>query len=48
MEDACAYCGDEITGEAVRQDEQVFCSQDCLDAYNEEALEFLEDEEIDS
>ncbi|UCG50379.1 MAG: hypothetical protein JSW58_09185 [Candidatus Latescibacterota bacterium] len=47
MEEFCAYCGDEILGEVVRHDDNVFCCQECLDAYNDEALLFLEEDERD-
>ncbi len=47
MEGSCAYCGDEVIGDGVKQDSQLFCCQECLDAYNGETLSLLEDEEID-
>jgi hypothetical protein len=47
MEEFCAYCGEEVVGEGVRQNDNVFCSQECLDAFNEEELLFMEEEERD-
>jgi predicted nucleic acid-binding Zn ribbon protein len=46
--DTCAYCGDEIIGSGVRLYDQVFCSQECLEAYSEETFDFLEDEEFET
>ena len=48
MEESCAYCGDEVPGGGVKQDEQLFCCQECLNAHNEETLSFLEEDESDS
>ena len=45
MEEFCAYCGDEIEGEAIRHNDNVFCSQECLDAFNEEELLFMDEDE---
>lgn len=42
MQESCAYCGEEILADAIRQDDQVFCSQECLDAYNGDAFDFLD------
>ncbi len=47
MEDFCAYCGEEIAGEGIHQNDNVFCSQECLDAFNEEELLFMDEEEKD-
>lgn len=47
MEEFCAYCGEEVMGGGVRQDDDVFCTQECLDAFNEEALLFMEEDERD-
>lgn len=27
----CAYCGDEFTGKAIRQDGEIYCSRSCAD-----------------
>ncbi|GEM_PF-5608174 len=45
--DLCAYCGDEIEDEGVEIGEQTFCSQECVDAYNEERLEFIDEDDFD-
>ncbi|MEJ2720736.1 MAG: hypothetical protein P8181_06290 [bacterium] len=45
MEEFCAYCGDRVYGDAIRENENVFCCEECLDAYNDEALLFLEEDE---
>lgn len=42
--ETCAYCGDEIEGDGFRMYDRVFCSQECLDAYSAEGLDFLEEE----
>jgi hypothetical protein len=47
MDDSCAYCGDEIEGEGVRQGELTFCSQECLDAYNEDSFDDIDEVEFD-
>lgn len=47
MVEFCAYCGEEMVDGSVRQNENVFCSQECLDAYNEETLLFAEEDERD-
>ena len=47
MEEFCAYCGEEVVGEGVHSNDTVFCSQECLDAYNEEELLFMDEEERD-
>jgi endogenous inhibitor of DNA gyrase (YacG/DUF329 family) len=47
MEEFCAYCGEEVVGEGVHSNDSVFCSQECLDAFNEEELLFIEEEERD-
>ena len=47
MVEFCAYCGEEMVDGGMRQNENVFCSQDCIDAYNEEALLFAEEDERD-
>ena len=45
MEEFCAYCGGRVYGDAIRENENVFCCEECLDAYNDEALLFLEEDE---
>lgn len=45
--DLCAYCGDEIEDDGLEIDDQIFCSQGCVDVYNEERLEFLEEDDFD-
>jgi hypothetical protein len=47
MEEFCAYCGEEIVGDAIHHNDNVFCSQECLDAFNEEELLFLDEDERD-
>lgn len=47
MEEFCAYCGEEIVGEGIHHNDNVFCSQECLDAYEEELLFMDEDERDD-
>jgi hypothetical protein len=47
MEEFCAYCGEEIVGDGIRQNDNAFCCEECLDAYNEEAMLFLEEDERD-
>jgi len=47
MEEFCAYCGEEIVADAIHQNDNVFCSQECLDAYNQEELLFMDEEERD-
>lgn len=47
MEESCAYCGDEVIGDSLRQDGKSFCCEECLDAYNAETMSILEDEEFD-
>ena len=47
MEQFCAYCGDRVLGDAIRQKQNVFCCEECLDAYNEEALLFLDEDKRD-
>ncbi len=27
----CAYCGEEFTGKAIRQDGEIYCSRSCAD-----------------
>jgi predicted nucleic acid-binding Zn ribbon protein len=45
--ESCAYCGEDIEGEGVEVDGQIFCSEECLDAYNEERLDFLDPDDFD-
>ena len=40
MHETCAYCGDEILDDVFTRDDRVFCSQECLDAYDEEAFDY--------
>lgn len=47
MEEFCAYCGEEVVGEGVHANDAVFCSQECLDAFSEEELLFMDEEERD-
>jgi hypothetical protein len=47
MDEVCAYCGDKVLGDAIRGNGKVFCCDECLDAYNEEALLFLEEDDGD-
>lgn len=47
MEESCAYCGEEVLGEGLRQDDQVFCCQECMDAANQETFDFLDVHEYD-
>ena len=47
MEEFCAYCGEEVVSDGVHQNDNVFCSRECLDAYNEEELLFMDEEERD-
>jgi len=47
MEEFCAYCGEEVVNEGIHQHDNVFCSRECLDAYNEEELLFIDEEERD-
>ncbi|MHB8078828.1 MAG: hypothetical protein ACYDIE_06200 [Candidatus Krumholzibacteriia bacterium] len=42
----CAWCGDEVTGKAVRFKNLSFCSDDCRDEWEEDA-EAGEDAEFD-
>jgi hypothetical protein len=42
MEECCAYCGEEILGEAVVRSGMVYCCQECLNAVNEDQFEFLD------
>lgn len=48
MEEFCAYCGEVVIGEGPRQKDNAFCCEECLDAFNEEAMLFLEEEERDA
>lgn len=32
--EVCAYCGEQIVGDEVRWNDDVFCSQDCLQEYD--------------
>ena len=47
MDEFCAYCGDKVIGDAIREKDTVFCCEECLDAYNEETLLFLEEDDRD-
>jgi len=47
MEEFCSYCGEEVVGVGVHANDNVFCSQECLDAYNEEELLFMDEDERD-
>ncbi len=42
MTEHCAYCGDEIVAEAVRDDDRVFCCEECLDAFNEDSFDHMD------
>ena len=42
MENSCAYCGEEVLGEGYKQNDQVFCSEQCVDAANRETFDFLD------
>jgi len=45
----CAYCGDEFTGKAIRQDGEAYCSMSCADqAIAEEEYEDYEEYEEDN
>ena len=46
-EEFCAYCGEEVVGVGVHANDNVFCSQECLDAFNEEELLFMDEDERD-
>ena len=43
----CAFCGEEVLEGGFTLYEHIFCSEECLEAYREEALDLLEDEEFD-
>lgn len=47
MEEFCAYCGEEIVGDVIHHNDNAFCSQECLDAFNEEELLFTDEDERD-
>lgn len=47
MEETCSYCGEEILGEGVRYNEQAYCCQECVDAANEDAFDFLDTAEYE-
>ena len=47
MEEFCAYCSEEVVGVGVHANDNVYCSQECLDAFNEEELLFMEEDERD-
>jgi hypothetical protein len=47
MEEFCAYCGEEVVGVGVHANDNVYCSQECLDAFNEEELLFMDEDERD-
>jgi hypothetical protein len=42
MQENCTYCGDEILTDGIREDDRVFCCQECLDAYAEDAFDYLD------
>ncbi len=47
MEEFCAYCGEEVVGVGVHANDNVFCSRECLDTFNEEELLFMDEDERD-
>ncbi len=44
----CAFCGDEVLESGFTLYEHVFCSEECLKAYREEAYDFIEDNECEA
>jgi hypothetical protein len=45
--ESCAYCGDEVLDDGVYLDDVVFCSQECLDAFYDERLDFMDDDDVE-
>jgi DNA-directed RNA polymerase subunit delta len=43
----CAYCGENIGGDALYIDEEVFCSEECMRDYGAGSSSYGDDEEDD-
>jgi hypothetical protein len=44
----CTFCGEEVLGDGFTLYDHVFCSEECLEAYREETLDFLDEEEYEA
>lgn len=40
--ETCAYCGEEVFDESFRQSGVTYCCQECLDAANEDSMEYMD------